>query len=102
MVRRASVASPLFTLFLAIGVALGFASRSAAQGLGSITGRVLDGVRRAPVPAAIVSLNETTFTTTTNSEGSFRLVDVPAGTYRLRVVHVGYGDHSATVTVTTG
>jgi len=59
---------------------------------GTITGQVVDQTTGRPLADAVVSLEGSSRTTTTDRSGRFRLTDVPGGSRSLRVTAVGYGD----------
>src|SRR5207302_632901 len=68
---------------------------------GAITGRVTDSTARAVVGAS-VRLAGTPLGTRTREDGSFRIDNVPAGSYALRIRLLGFAPESASVTVTSG
>jgi hypothetical protein len=81
------------TLVLAaswIAPAAGLHGQGGAPERATITGVVRDGVTGAPVVAAAVRLAPIGRATVTDSEGAFRMTDVPAGTYEWTVVAIGY------------
>ncbi|MBD1397331.1 TonB-dependent receptor [Pontibacter sp. JH31] len=84
----------LFALFAVTQVAL-------AQS-GSVKGRVLGADSREPLNGATVLLEGTTKGASTNAAGDFSIVDVPAGTYNLRISYVGYTFPRQSVTVNAG
>lgn len=85
------------TLGLALAAMMGLLFMSpgmaAAQDVGTVTGRVVDANTLAPMPGVQVSLAGTGLGTLTNRSGRFIIVNVPAGSYILRVQLIG---HSAT------
>ncbi|MGK4568349.1 carboxypeptidase-like regulatory domain-containing protein [Flavobacterium sp. 3HN19-14] len=78
-----------------------------AAGLkGKITGMVTDSITKAPVDYASVSLYKTDSTTPitgalTDETGSFKLNEVPAGTYTLAISFIGYNTRTITPITTT-
>jgi TonB-linked SusC/RagA family outer membrane protein len=64
------------------------AAQAAAQA--AITGRVLDAVSKAPIPAAQVQLVGTTRGTTTGEDGTFRIAGLAPAQYTVRVLRIGY------------
>lgn len=73
-----------------------------AQTTGTVTGRVLDEASGEPVVGAQIFLAGTSRGMTTNQEGRFIMVGVPAGTYELRATVIGYAQESRQITVTAG
>jgi TonB-dependent starch-binding outer membrane protein SusC len=73
-----------------------------AQTTGTVTGRVLDEGSGEPVIGAQIFLAGTSRGMTTNQEGRFIMVGVPAGTYELRATVIGYAQESREITVTAG
>ena len=74
---------------------------------GSLTGTVLDSLKREPVPYATVVLLPATGDApitgvAADDAGKFSLVKLKPGAFRLRVSYVGYGTRTRAVTVTTG
>jgi iron complex outermembrane recepter protein len=72
-----------------------------AQEPGAVTGQVLE-ADDTPVAAAGVGLVGTLLATLTDSTGRFRIVGVPAGTYQLRVIRLGYTTRTVPVTLGAG
>jgi len=64
-----------------------------------ITGRVTDAESNAGVVAAQVRVPGTTFGTVTHTDGTFRLVGVPAGSVTLRALRLGYLELTKPITV---
>jgi TonB-linked SusC/RagA family outer membrane protein len=69
---------------------------------GTIAGTVRDRATQQPVPSAQVSVVGTTRGALTNDQGAYRLTGVPAGTYQVRVLRIGYQATVMPVTVTSG
>ena len=61
-----------------------------AQNPGTLAGTVRDRTTQEALPGVSVTLDGTSFGTTTDAEGRYRLTGVPAGAYNLRAVFVGY------------
>jgi TonB-dependent receptor len=68
-------------------------------GAGMVTGLVVDKETGRPLPDAIVSVDGSGRTTTTDRSGRFRLADVAGGPRTLRVRSVGYGEGIVSVEV---
>ncbi|TDC56645.1 hypothetical protein E1212_01340 [Jiangella ureilytica] len=73
-----------------------------SSGLGAVRGTVTSGRDGTPVGGAQVALTGTELTATTDAAGTYRLADVPGGTYELRVSADGHFSATAAVTVVAG
>ena len=79
-----------------------------ATATGSLTGKVLDSLKREPVPYATVVLlpsapNDKPITgVAADDNGHFTLSKLAPGPARLRVSYVGYGTQTRAVTITAG
>ena len=84
----------LSTLVVALGALLWSLGAPVASGQASgtavLTGEVVDAESGSPLPLANVRLSGTRFGTTTNNDGTFRLEQVPGGTYTVVVSYVGF------------
>jgi TonB-dependent receptor len=69
---------------------------------GTILGQVTDKATGRPLSDAIVTVDGSGRTTTTDRAGRFRLVDIPGGARSLRVRSVGYGDGIVSLDVPQG
>jgi len=67
-----------------------------------LTGLVVADSNRRPVPGAEIALPSLGLRAFANRDGMFRLPDVPAGTYRFTVRHIGYGAVEAEVQLPAG
>ena len=80
----------------------------AATATGSLTGTVLDSLKREPVPYATVVLlpaagdDKPITGVAADDAGRFALTKLKPGAFRLRVSYVGYGPQTRAVTVTVG
>ena len=90
---RSLLRFPLATL----GLLLAGAGVAAAQGI--VTGRVTDQANGNPLIGARIVVIGTSFTTTTNAEGRYRIPDVPAGSQQVRASQIGYASGVRTITV---
>ena len=89
--------------FLGLAGAPGLSAADAsATGFGTVTGRVLNVATRNYVSSAEVRLEGTTLTTTTASDGSYRLTPVPAGPVVITVTYTGTKAERVTLTVGGG
>jgi outer membrane receptor for ferrienterochelin and colicins len=73
-------------------VALALLARPALAQSGSITGRITDSTSRAPIASARVQAvgGPTSVMATSGEDGSYRLVNLAAGTYSVVVTRIGY------------
>ncbi len=78
------------------------ATALAGQQNGTVTGAVTDAMSMQPLSGAQVSIDGTTRGSLTNAEGRFIILNVPAGTYTVRVRLLGYGAGEQTMTVAAG
>jgi TonB-linked SusC/RagA family outer membrane protein len=72
---------------------------AAAQATGTITGRVTDRATQQPIGDAQILIVGTTRGARTTDSGQYRLVSVPAGSVRIRVIRLGYEAETRTLTV---
>jgi len=72
-----------------------------AQQSGTLTGTVAD-TEGNPLPGANVVLDGTDFGTATESDGAYRIANIPPGSYTIRVTFVGYRAEERDVTVEAG
>jgi hypothetical protein len=84
-------------------VFLGLLAADLAAQTGTISGRVTasSGARTALENARVLVIG-TTLAASTNREGAYTIANVPAGTYTVRVVRLGYSAASQSVTVSAG
>ncbi|UOB16240.1 TonB-dependent receptor [Abyssalbus ytuae] len=87
------------TLFVTLYVALFF--NLAQSQNGTIQGVIIDNYG-IYVPGASVQINSLNKGTTSNQDGKFTFVDVPEGSYSLKVKYLGYSDIDVEVTVNAG
>jgi hypothetical protein len=73
----------LLVLGLGLLAACGGPQIPPAQNYGTIVGRVYDSVTNQPVPGAIVTV-DTILSASSGSDGSYRIANIPLGTYTLR------------------
>jgi TonB-dependent SusC/RagA subfamily outer membrane receptor len=78
-----------------------WASGLAAQ-TGSIAGRVIDAQSGQTLPAAQVFIGDLDIGVLTQQNGSYILLNVPAGSHTVTVQRIGYGETQETVAVTPG
>ncbi len=75
---------------------------AAAQGSGTIVGKVVDSTSQAPIASAAVVIVGTTRGTLTRADGGYTLSGVPAGSPNVRITRIGYGAVQQQVTVAAG
>jgi TonB-linked SusC/RagA family outer membrane protein len=66
---------------------------------GTITGTVVDAATKQPIRGALIGIDGNTSAASTRSDGTFRLLNVAAGTHRITIRRVGYALYSQPVTV---
>ncbi len=70
-----------------------------AQGVGSVSGKVVDKTSGEPLPGVNVFLEGTSIGAATSVEGEYIIHKIPAGTYNIMVKYIGYNDQSIPVTI---
>jgi iron complex outermembrane recepter protein len=98
---RAVSARAVALSFLIAGV-LGGAASAASQEGGIVQGRVVATESAEPLPAVSISIEGTGLGTITNASGSFRIANVPPGTYRVVARRLGREPGAAEAVVATG
>ncbi|MCF6264072.1 MAG: TonB-dependent receptor [Xanthomonadales bacterium] len=73
---------------------------SPARATGVISGKVTNDLSKAALTGAILKLEGTRFTATTNSRGEYRFASVPSGTYLLTVSYLGYDNSEVELIIT--
>ena len=76
-------------LFYSLFILLCLAEITNAQSTGSIRGSIVNNAK-VPLPHVNVVLQKANFSATTNDQGKYKINNVPAGSYRLIVSHVGF------------
>ena len=92
----------LFGVFLALAVFGLFAASAGAQETGRIVGRVTATESGAPISAAQVFLPGVQLGSLSRLNGSYLILQVPAGTHEVRVERIGLTTVTRQVTVTAG
>jgi TonB-linked SusC/RagA family outer membrane protein len=69
---------------------------------GTVTGRVTDRATTRPVEQVQVAVVGTTLGALTNADGAYTIRGVPAGTYAIRALRVGFSEQRQSVTVVAG
>ena len=69
---------------------------------GAITGTITSAQTGEPLSSAQISISGTGLGTLTQANGKYLILRVPAGTYTVNAVLIGFASASATVTVTDG
>src|SRR5437899_1960264 len=67
--------------------------------VGAIAGRVTDSVSGQGIVAATVAVEGTALSARSGGDGSYRIANVPAGSYSVKVTRIGYRPASKPVTV---
>ncbi|QJX48140.1 SusC/RagA family TonB-linked outer membrane protein [Hymenobacter taeanensis] len=76
-------------------------SSAFAQGVGTVSGRILD-EKNEGMPGVTVLIEGTTLGGSTNSDGTFSIQGVPAGQHTIVTSFVGYTTRRQTIAVTSG
>jgi outer membrane receptor for ferrienterochelin and colicins len=82
-------------LIVAVGGIIGGSRAAMAQNAGVVAGHVTDAENRAPLEGVTVLVTGTLLRAATNAAGEYRITGMSPGTYRIRVLHIGYRDESA-------
>ncbi|MGH7475840.1 MAG: SusC/RagA family TonB-linked outer membrane protein [Longimicrobiales bacterium] len=90
-------------LRVALTVCLCWAVQLGAQTqTGTITGRVVDATSLQPLAGASVHIEGTSLGTITRTDGTYLLLNVPAGTHAVTATLIGYGTQQQQVAVSPG
>jgi len=81
---------------------LGFSASSFAQKNSVISGKITDPDGNISLPGATIKLNSGNRYTISDQIGDFEFLNVPAGTYQIEVVYIGYQNLTQEVTVEEG
>jgi TonB-dependent receptor len=96
------MSSPLKSSLIVTGFSLALLlSPMILLGQGTIRGMITDSVTSTPLVGANVYLLGTALGSTTDLEGRYSIMRVPAGSYTLKVSYVGYKSNQHNVTVST-
>jgi TonB-dependent receptor len=106
--RKSKILLPVFSTLLLLATATPDLSAQAVRpegsgaitGSGVITGRVLNKATNQYLSDAVVAIEGTTIQTVTDSNGAYRLENVPAGSVRISASYAGLDDMSREVNVT--
>jgi outer membrane receptor for ferrienterochelin and colicin len=69
---------------------------------GTLKGKVIDAVSKEPMVGVIIKIEGTELGAVSKSDGSFKIENIPAGTYTLRATFVGYQPLVLTVSIEEG
>lgn len=92
---------PGAVVLAAITLVLGWSSADAQQ-MGRLQGLVVDGTTNLALPGAQVVIEDLSRVTYTNSQGRYLFLNVPAGTYTVKVHLIGYAEITREVVVDAG
>jgi len=84
-----------------LSIAVFCAATAAAQGTGTVRGRVLDAAAR-PIVDVTIGVSGTTLAARTNVDGDYSVANVPAGTVTVTARRLGYARGTQQVSVTAG
>src|SRR5512133_1650181 len=85
--------------FLIGAMAVTIASPAFGQNTGTITGRITERQTQQPLGNVQVRVVGTSRGSVTTDSGTYRIVNVPAGTAQLAVQRLGYGPQTRSVSV---
>lgn len=74
----------------------------AQSSLGTIEGVLIDQDTNESIPSANVYISNTTFGAPSNSDGSFRITNIPAGNYELVIQFIGFSTRSIPISMDEG
>jgi len=77
-------------------------SATAQTGGGRITGTVTDRIAGAPIANVAITVIGTQLGARTGADGRYSIVDVPAGSQRVRAARIGYSPSELPVTIAAG
>ena len=80
-------------------IVLAFIANAWAQDAPSVQGKVVDAQTNGLLQGAVIALDGTSHRARSGRDGAYRLDEIPAGTYTLRVSYVGFADYETEVTV---
>lgn len=89
-------------LLLLSGLIILLNALSYAQGVGLVTGTVVDKNQGLSLPGATLKLSPGNHYTVSNQFGKFEFLGVPAGNYTIIITYLGYQQASQEVTVSAG
>ncbi len=79
-----------------------FSLFSNAQGKGVISGKVTENESNFSLPGATIKLAATNNYTTSDANGDFEFLNIPAGTYQIEIYYIGYQKFTKEVKVEAG
>jgi TonB-dependent starch-binding outer membrane protein SusC len=94
--------SKLRLLFAALFAAALLPAGAMAQGVGTLSGQVVDQATQQPIPGVQIFLPGTNRGSLTNQQGRYLITNVPAGTVDVRATIIGYSSSTQRVTVQAG
>ncbi len=87
---------------IALVVVLARPAPSAAQDTGTLAGTVNEADTGEPLVGANVVVGETNLGTSADADGAYRIEDIPAGSYTVRVTFIGYQSQRESVSIRAG
>jgi Fe(3+) dicitrate transport protein len=85
-------------LFCSLLILFCLTKNAIAQSTGTIKGSIRDN-GKSPLPQVNIALDKTNFNTTTNSQGEYVINNIPPGSYRIIISHIGYQSIKRDITV---
>jgi len=77
-------------------------SPASVEGVGTVSGRVIDAGSGRPIADVMIRVDGTMHETLSDRAGMFTLEGIPEGEQRLVLQHLSYGEHARRVLVNTG
>ncbi len=88
-----------FIIVFLVSIVFILSPKSFASQTGTITGKVIAGDSQSPLPGANISLQGTTLGAATDLDGKYKITNIPAGSYTIRVSFIGYESQTTTVRI---
>lgn len=100
--RRIVLRGAVATIALIVAPAASIAVAQVPQGTAVITGRITDARSGLGVPGVTVQVDGTRLGAATGEDGRYRIANVPAGTWTVRVRRIGYASVARQVSLADG
>jgi len=100
--RSESVWKGVLSGVAVLTLALASVAPVAAQGTGTVRGKVIDAITQRPLAGAQVLIEGTTLGGLANANGDYLVLNVPAGSHVVRVEMLGFATQTQEVLVSSG